>query len=124
MFPIVWPIFYADIAAVSASTIDHLRDRKPEQARAYGALLTANLALNASWTWLFFSRRRLGGAAVAAAVLTASRSDSRSGAGCNRRHGSRPALTAVAHRSRAPCRIGRPRAAATRIHEHLGELDV
>ena len=52
------------------------------------------------------------------------RSDSRSGAGRYRRHGSRPAPTAVAHRSRAHCRIGRPRAAATKIHERLGELDV
>jgi benzodiazapine receptor len=74
-FAIVWPILYADIAAVSASTIDHLRGRNPQQARAYVALLTANLVLNGSWTWLFFSRRRLGAAAVAAAVLTASSAD-------------------------------------------------
>jgi translocator protein len=75
VFPIVWPILYADIAAVSASTIDHLQDRKPEQVRAYVALLSANLVLNASWTWLFFSRHRLGAAAVAAGVLTASSAD-------------------------------------------------
>jgi translocator protein len=75
VFPIVWPILYADIAAVAASTIDHLQVRKPEQARAYIALLAANLALNASWTWLFFTRRRLGAAAAAAAVLTASSAD-------------------------------------------------
>lgn len=74
-FPIVWPILYANIAAVSASTIDHLRDRKPEQAREYLALLAANLILNASWSWLFFNRRRLGAAAVAAGVLTASSAD-------------------------------------------------
>ena len=74
-FPIVWPLLYADIAVVSASTIDHLSDRKPEQARAYVALLSANLLLNASWTWLFFSRRRLGAAAIAAAALTASSAD-------------------------------------------------
>ena len=71
----MWPILYADIAAVSASTLDHLRDRKPEQAREYIALLAANLVLNASWTWLFFNRRRLGAAAVAAGVLTASSAD-------------------------------------------------
>jgi translocator protein len=75
VFPIVWPILYADIAVVSASTIDHLQDRKPEQARAYVTLLSANLVLNASWTWLFFSRHRLGSAAVAAAVLMASSAD-------------------------------------------------
>ena len=75
VFPIVWPILYADIAAVSASTIDHLRQRRPEQVRTYESLLAANLVLNASWTWLFFTRRRLGAAAVSAAVLTASSAD-------------------------------------------------
>jgi translocator protein len=75
VFPVVWPVLYADIAAVSASTIDELQHRKPEQARTYVALLTANLVLNASWTWLFFTRRRLGAAAVSAAVLTASSAD-------------------------------------------------
>jgi tryptophan-rich sensory protein len=76
VFPIVWPILYADIAAVSAATIDDLQDRKPPgQARVYSALLTANLVLNASWTWLFFTRRQLGASAVAAAALTASSAD-------------------------------------------------
>ena len=74
-FGIVWPVLYADIAAVSASTIDHLHVRKPEQARTYEALLGVNLILNASWTWLFFARRRLGAAAVSAAVLTVSSAD-------------------------------------------------
>lgn len=75
VFPIVWPILYADIALVSASTINRLQDRRPEQARAYATLLSANLILNASWTWLFFSRRRLGAAVVAAGVLAASSAD-------------------------------------------------
>ena len=74
-FPIVWPILYADLAAVSASTIDELREQDRDQARTYAALLAANLALNAGWTWLFFSRRRLGASAVAAAALTASSAD-------------------------------------------------
>jgi tryptophan-rich sensory protein len=74
-FPIVWPILYADIAAVSASTLDHLRDHDREQAGMFAALLGANLALNASWTWLFFTRRQLGPSAVAAAALTASSAD-------------------------------------------------
>ena len=29
VFPIVWPILYADIAAVSASAMDQLEDRRP-----------------------------------------------------------------------------------------------
>ena len=74
-FPIVWPILYADIAAVSASTLDHLRNQDRGQARTYTALLAANLVLNAGWTWLFFSRRQLGASAVAAAALTASSAD-------------------------------------------------
>jgi tryptophan-rich sensory protein len=75
VFPVVWPILYADIAAVSASTLDHLRDHDRKEARTYAALLAANLVLNASWTWLFFTRRRLGTSALAAAALTASSSD-------------------------------------------------
>ena len=71
----MWPLLYADIAAVSASTIDDLSAREPEKARAYVAFLSANLILNASWTWLFFSRRRLGASAIAAAALTASSAD-------------------------------------------------
>jgi translocator protein len=74
-FPIVWPMLYADIAAVSASTVDHLRDQDREQARTYAVLLAANLALNAGWTWLFFTRRQLGASALAAAALTASSAD-------------------------------------------------
>ncbi|HJT95166.1 MAG TPA: TspO/MBR family protein, partial [Mycobacterium sp.] len=73
--PIVWPILYADIALVSASTIDRLRDRRPEQVRAYSAVLTANLVMNASWTWLFFTRRQLGASAVTAAALTVTGAD-------------------------------------------------
>lgn len=74
-FPIVWPLLYADIAAVSAATIDEFVDREPEKARAYTGALAANLLLNASWSWLFFSRRMLGTSAVAAAALTASSAD-------------------------------------------------
>jgi translocator protein len=75
VFPIVWPILYADIALVSASTIDRLQDRRPEQVRAYSALLTANVVMNASWTWLFFPRRQLGASAVTAAALTVTGAD-------------------------------------------------
>lgn len=75
-FPIVWPILYADIAAVSASAIDQFEERKqPEKARAYRTALTANLILNGSWSWLFFTRRQLGLSAVAAAALTVSSAD-------------------------------------------------
>lgn len=75
-FPIAWNILYTDIAVVSASTIDTLQDRgESEKARAYTRALALNLALNASWSWIFFNRRRLGAAAVTSAVLTVSSAD-------------------------------------------------
>ncbi|MDD7938442.1 tryptophan-rich sensory protein [Actinomycetospora lutea] len=75
-FPIVWPILYADIAAVSASTLSDMERRgQRQQRRAYIVALATNLVLNAGWSWLFFNRRRLGTAAVAAGVLAASSAD-------------------------------------------------
>ncbi|OBK73589.1 TspO/MBR family protein [Mycobacterium sp. 1274761.0] len=75
-FPIVWPILYADIAVVSASTLDRLEDeRRPEAANGYRTALAANLVLNAGWSWLFFNLRMLGTSAVAAAALTVSSAD-------------------------------------------------
>jgi tryptophan-rich sensory protein len=75
-FPIVWPLLYADIAGVSASTIDELDERGDhEGARTFTALLALNLLLNGSWSWVFFNRRKLGASAVVAAALTASSAD-------------------------------------------------
>lgn len=75
-FPIVWPLLYADIAVVSAATVDDLEDRgEQSQARAYSILLALNLILNGGWSWLFFNRRKLGASAVAAAALTVSSAD-------------------------------------------------
>lgn len=76
VFPIVWPLLYADIAVVSASAIDDLLEQgRRDEARTYSALLALNLILNASWSWLFFDRRRIGTSAVAAAALAASSAD-------------------------------------------------
>lgn len=75
-FPIVWPLLYADIAVVSASTVDQLDESgHAEKARTFSTLLAVNLILNAAWSWLFFNRRLLGTSAVAAAALTASSAD-------------------------------------------------
>ncbi len=75
-FPIVWPLLYADIAAVSATTIDTLNEQsRNDEASKYSALLALNLVLNGGWSWLFFNRRRLGASAVAAAALTVSSAD-------------------------------------------------
>lgn len=76
VFPIVWPLLYADIAVVSAGAIDEFNEQgRRDEARTYSALLALNLILNASWSWLFFDRRRIGTSAVAAAALTASSAD-------------------------------------------------
>jgi translocator protein len=75
-FPIVWPVLYADIAVVSASTLDEFeRRRQPRERRAFAAALAVNLVLNGSWSWLFFNRRRLGTSAIAAGLLTISSVD-------------------------------------------------
>jgi translocator protein len=75
-FPIVWPILYADIGVTSAATLDELERRgQQRERRAYIAALVSNLVLNGSWSWLFFSQRRLGTSAIAAAALTASSVD-------------------------------------------------
>jgi translocator protein len=75
-FPIVWPLLYADIALVSASTVDRLEDqRRLHKAAAYRKALAVNLLLNGSWSWLFFNRRMLGASAIASAALTASSAD-------------------------------------------------
>jgi benzodiazapine receptor len=75
-FPVVWPILYTDLAAVSASTLDTLRaEDRDDQARAFSTALAANLVMNAGWSWIFFSQKRLGTAAVVAAALTASSAD-------------------------------------------------
>ena len=71
----MWPLLYADIAAVSASTIDHLPTGNRSRRARTSRFCPRTLLLNASWTWLFFSRRRLGAAAISAAALTVSSAD-------------------------------------------------
>lgn len=76
VFPLAWTTLYGDIAVTSAVAIDRLRvDGKHAQARSFVVALLANLVLNAGWSWLFFSRHKLGASAVAAAALTASSAD-------------------------------------------------
>lgn len=76
VFPVVWPALYADIAIVSASAIDRLRDAgQAGEQRAYQGALAGNLALNAGWSWLFFNRRRFGSATLLSAILTVSSAD-------------------------------------------------
>lgn len=84
VFPVVWPLLYADIAVVTAATVDRLRDGRDEEAAgAYLKALGLNLVLNAAWSWLFFNRRQLAGATALNVALTASSADltRRAGAG-------------------------------------------
>ena len=75
-FPVVWPALYADIALVSAATLDDLERRgMRSERRTYAASLAINLVLNGSWSWLFFNRRRLGTSAIAAGALAVSSAD-------------------------------------------------
>jgi translocator protein len=76
VFPIVWPVLYADIAVVSSNALDEMARRGQEtERRAYITALALNLVLNAGWSWLFFNRRLLGSSAITAGVLTISSGD-------------------------------------------------
>ncbi|MUN64382.1 tryptophan-rich sensory protein [Kocuria sediminis] len=101
VFPVVWTALYADLAVTSAAVLTELqrrtrpgrhghRDRNgvirrprpgdtPSAAgrrrRGYRTALAVNLALNAGWSWVFFSRHDTATATVAAAALTASSAD-------------------------------------------------
>ncbi|MBN9112223.1 MAG: tryptophan-rich sensory protein [Pseudonocardia sp.] len=73
VFPIVWPVLYADVAVVSAATLSATKDE--HERRTYACALAANLLLNAGWSWVFFRRRRLGAAALTAGALAISSAD-------------------------------------------------
>jgi tryptophan-rich sensory protein len=76
VFPIVWPMLYADIAIVSSNVLDMMERRgQKRERREYVIALAMNLVLNASWSWLFFNRRLLGTSAIAALVLAGSSAD-------------------------------------------------
>ncbi|MCG5430960.1 tryptophan-rich sensory protein [Mycobacterium sp. MYCO198283] len=76
VFPVVWTSLYTDIALTSAATIDELEDAgRRDEATAYRVALAVNLVLNASWTWIFFNRRKLGPAALTAGALAVSSAD-------------------------------------------------
>src|ERR1700712_3766049 len=61
VFPVAWTTLYTDIAVTSAAAIDRLRlEGDDAKTRTYIAALGTNLVLNASWSWLFFARHKLG----------------------------------------------------------------
>ncbi|AXH98121.1 TspO/MBR family protein [Ornithinimicrobium avium] len=76
VFPLVWTPLYAGLAVTSAVALDELEEsgRRTERA-AYRRALTANLVLNAGWSWLFWRGRRPWLAAAECAVLAVSSAD-------------------------------------------------
>jgi tryptophan-rich sensory protein len=75
-FGVVWTALYADIAVSSAATLDRLREHgRHDEARAFERALGVNLALNTSWSWVFFKGHRLGPAVAVAGALAASSTD-------------------------------------------------
>lgn len=76
VFPVVWTLLYADLAATSAATLTRLEaSDDDEQARAYRRALAVNLTLNVGWNVIFWRARRPALAAAEAALLTLSTAD-------------------------------------------------
>lgn len=72
VFPVAWTTLYVDIAATTARALTRA---DPAQQRRLRNALLLNLALNASWSWVFFRAHRLGAATAVAAALTLSSAD-------------------------------------------------
>lgn len=69
----VWSALYAMITVAAAATIADAREAgRHEDADAFERAFVANLALNASWSGVFFRARALGPATVTAAALATS----------------------------------------------------
>ena len=75
VFPIVWTLLYSDVAISSAVVIDRLQVADPAAAVAYQRALALNLALNTSWSWVFFKAHKLVPAIVVAGALATSSID-------------------------------------------------
>nr|NLD41137.1 NAD(P)H-binding protein [Actinomycetales bacterium] len=75
-FPVVWTGLYGLIMVASASAIADLEEEgKHAEAAAYGRALAVNLALNSTWSGLFFRAHNPPLAAAGAAVLAVSSVD-------------------------------------------------
>lgn len=75
-FPIVWSLLYADLALTSAAVLTEAeRTGNAAAASAYRSAFAGNLALNATWSALFFGARQPVAAAVECAALAVSSAD-------------------------------------------------
>lgn len=68
-----WTTLYALLALASARTLDRMEE--PGERRDFTAAFGTNLALNAGWTWLFFTAHRPRWALVEIVLLEASTLD-------------------------------------------------
>jgi translocator protein len=68
-----WTTLYGLMAVASARTLDRLDE--PAERRAFATAFGANLALNAGWTWLFFTAHRPRWALAEIVLLEASTLD-------------------------------------------------
>lgn len=81
VFPVAWNLLYATIAGTTALTIRDLEEAESSDEEAnsdemserdqYVALLATNLALNATWPWIFHRAKALRTATVVSTALTA-----------------------------------------------------
>ncbi len=80
VFPVAWNLLYATIAGTTALTIRDLEEAESSdeangddvsERDQYIALLATNLALNATWPWIFHRAKALRTATVVSAALTA-----------------------------------------------------
>ena len=75
-FPVVWATLYTDLALSAGHALDRLEAAgRHDEAARYRRALTANLVVNAAWSWVFFRWHRLGPAVGVAGLLAVSSAD-------------------------------------------------
>ena len=107
-----WTTLYGLLSLASARALDRTED--PRKRRAFAAAFGTNLALNASWNWLFFKARRPRWALAEILLLEASTIDLTRRAGRadpTRRHDARALrrLGRLRHRPQRRHRPAKPR---------------
>lgn len=76
VFPVAWTALYADIALTSSLVLADLGEQgRTREQKRYAAALAGNLALNAGWSVLFFTRKQVRPACVDAVALAVSSAD-------------------------------------------------
>lgn len=75
-FPIVWTTLFTTIALAATATITELEeDGRPEEAERFTRAYSANLAVNAAWSGLFFRAHATRTSTVVAGLLATSAAD-------------------------------------------------